>query len=73
MDELGWSGLAHKTEPDYHKYKDPIQGRNIMRPVKNAPQNAKFKIIGQFYFSETSASYFTDFSMRGLLFLQAHR
>ena len=23
MDELGWSGLGHMTEPDHHKYKDP--------------------------------------------------
>ena len=23
VDELGWSGLGHMTEPDHHKYKDP--------------------------------------------------
>ena len=36
---------------------------------ENAPQNATFKFkIGQFYFSETSAFLFTDFSMRKLPF-----
>ena len=44
MDELGWSGLGHMTEPDHHKYKDPNYKK--FRLVDICPRFAEIQLHG---------------------------
>ena len=47
VDELGWSGLGHMTEPDHHKYKDPNYTCEICGIIKvvGTVQNIISRII----------------------------
>ena len=42
VDELGWPGLGHMTEPDHHKYKDTNCKPKLLKPkldIVEKPEN----------------------------------